>query len=71
MDSMTDEEKENPRMIKSSRTRRIAMGSGTELKDVKALLKYYNMSKKAIKGFSGNRKMRKAMMKQFQQGNLG
>jgi signal recognition particle subunit SRP54 len=71
MDSMTAEEKENPRSIKSSRSRRIAKGSGTELKDVKALMKYYNMSKKAIKGFSGNRKMRKAMMKQFQQGGMG
>ena len=42
MDSMTEDEMKNPKIIKSSRIKRIARGSGTEAKDVKALLKYYN-----------------------------
>lgn len=65
MDSMTEEELQNPRIIKSSRVMRIARGSGTDPKDVKDLLKYYNMSRKAIKGFTSNRKLRKAFMKQL------
>ncbi|MFQ5837911.1 MAG: signal recognition particle protein Srp54 [Thermoplasmata archaeon] len=65
MDSMTEEEKENPKIIKSSRILRIARGSGTDPKDVKELLKYYNASKRAIRGLAGNRKMRRQLLKQF------
>ncbi len=65
MDSMTEAELEEPKLIKSSRILRIARGSGTTPKDVRELLKQYNMSKKAIKGFLGNRKMRRQLMKQL------
>lgn len=65
MDSMTKEELDDPKVIKSSRVLRIAKGSGTTPKDVRELLKQYNMSKKAIKGFMGNRKMRRQLMKQM------
>ena len=65
MDSMTDEELEDPKLMKSSRITRIARGSGTSPKDVKELLKQYNMSRRALKGFMGNRKMRRQLMKQF------
>ena len=65
MDSMTEAEMKNPQIIKTSRVQRIARGSGCEVKDVKALLKYYNMSRKAIKGFSSNRKIRKKLMQQL------
>jgi len=69
MDSMTNEEMEDPSLIRASRVKRIARGSGMENKDVKELLKYYNMTKKMMKGFSSNRKMRKGLMKQLQFGN--
>ena len=65
MDSMTEEEMNNPQMIKTSRVKRIARGAGCESKDVKELLKYYNMSRKAIKGFTSNRKIRKKLMQQL------
>jgi signal recognition particle subunit SRP54 len=65
MDSMTEEELDDPKTIKSSRVVRIARGSGTTPKDVRELLKQYNNSKKAIKGFMGNRKMRRQLMKQM------
>lgn len=65
MDSMTEEELENPRMVKSSRVARIAKGSGTSPRQVRELLKQYNMSRKAVKGLMGNRKMRRQLMKQF------
>jgi signal recognition particle subunit SRP54 len=68
MDSMTDEEMNDPSLIRAARIKRIARGAGVENKNVKELLKYYNMTKKMMKGFSGNRKMRKSLMKQLQFG---
>jgi signal recognition particle subunit SRP54 len=65
MDSMTEAEMNNPQLIKTSRVQRIARGSGYDVKDVKELLKYYNMSRKAIKGFTSNRKIRKKLMQQL------
>lgn len=65
MNSMTDQELEDPKIIKASRVLRIARGSGTTPKNVRELLKQYNMSKKAIKGFMGNRKMRRQLLKQM------
>jgi len=46
MDSMTSEEMANPRILNASRIRRIARGSGTTERDVRELIKYYNMMKK-------------------------
>ena len=68
MDSMTDEEMNNPNIIRASRIKRIARGAGVENKNVKELLKYYNMMRRTMKGLSGNRKMRKNLMKQLQFG---
>jgi signal recognition particle subunit SRP54 len=68
MDSMTDDEMNDPSIIRSARIKRIARGAGVENRNVKELLKYYNMTKKMMKGFSGNRKMRKSLMKQLQFG---
>jgi len=68
MDSMTDDEMNDPNIVHSSRIKRIAHGAGVENKDVKELLKYYNMTKRMMKGFSGDRKLRKNLMKQLQFG---
>lgn len=70
MDSMTDEEMEDPRIIKSSRATRIARGSGVDPKDVRELLRQYNVSKRAVKGFLGNRKLRRQLLKQLEAGGL-
>ncbi|MBZ9570045.1 signal recognition particle protein Srp54 [Methanobrevibacter sp. TMH8] len=51
MSSMSEYEKENPKVIKQSRVMRIAKGSGVKNEEVKDLLKYYNNTKKAMKGF--------------------
>jgi signal recognition particle subunit SRP54 len=67
MNSMTNYEMEHPTEIKQSRIKRIARGSGMKNEDVKELLKYYNVTKKAMKGF-GKRKMSGPMgqlMRQF------
>jgi signal recognition particle subunit SRP54 len=70
MDSMTEEELENPKLIKSSRVMRIARGSGTTPRQVRELLKQYDMSRKAVRGFMGNRKMRRQLMKQFKDADM-
>ncbi|MCY0882748.1 MAG: signal recognition particle protein Srp54, partial [Acidianus infernus] len=41
MNSMTYEELDNPSIIDKSRMRRIALGSGTEIEDVKELIEHY------------------------------
>ena len=66
MDSMTDEEMTDPKIVKSSRVQRIAHGAGVSPREVKELLRNYEMSRKAIKGFAGNRKMRKQLLQQLE-----
>lgn len=66
MDSMTDDEMTDPKIVKSSRVQRIAHGAGVSPRDVKELLRNYEMSRKAIKGFAGNRKMRKQLLQQME-----
>jgi signal recognition particle subunit SRP54 len=54
--SMTPEEKENPKLFNSSRAKRVARGSGTTEKEVKELLKQYVMMRKMLKGMKKNKK---------------
>ena len=61
MDSMTQQEKDEPLLLKSQRIRRIARGSGTTEKDVKELLNQWNRSRKMMRGMKGDRRMRKQM----------
>ncbi len=70
MDSMTEGEMEDPRIIKSTRILRIAKGSGVDPKDVRELLRQYNVSKRAVKGFLGNRKLRRQLLKQLEASGL-
>ncbi len=55
--SMRVEEKENPKLLNSSRVRRVARGSGTTEKDVKDLLKQYVMMRKMLKRFKRKKKL--------------
>jgi signal recognition particle subunit SRP54 len=47
--SMTPEERDNPKIFNSSRMKRVAKGSGTSEKDVKELLKQYIMMRRMLK----------------------
>ncbi len=47
--SMTKEERQNPDIIKASRRRRIAEGSGTTIQQVNSLLKQFEQSKEMMK----------------------
>jgi len=53
MDSMTDEELENPRVVGQSRTQRIARGSGTDEETVRQLLEQHSMMEQTIGQFQG------------------
>ncbi|MCS7120970.1 MAG: signal recognition particle protein Srp54 [Nitrososphaerota archaeon] len=53
--SMTPEERENPKIVNSSRIRRIARGSGTTEKDVKSLIQQYFMLRKMMKSLKRKR----------------
>jgi len=53
--SMTVEERENPKILNASRVRRIARGSGTEEREVRELIKQYNAMRKMLKQLKGRR----------------
>jgi signal recognition particle subunit SRP54 len=55
--SMRPEEKDNPKILNSSRVRRVARGSGTSERDVKDLLKQYVMMRKMLKMFKRKKKL--------------
>jgi signal recognition particle subunit SRP54 len=55
--SMRPEEKDNPKLLNSSRVRRVARGSGTSERDVKDLLKQYAMMRKMMKMFKRKKKL--------------
>ena len=59
MSSMTKEELDDPKLLKSSRLKRIAMGSGTDIRDVRDLLKQYNQMKKMMKTMGKQRRGRR------------
>ena len=69
MDSMTDEEMEDPKIVKAYHKPHRPR-AGVETRDVRELIKQFNMSKKAVKGFMGNRKLRKQLMKQMSSEDL-
>ncbi len=52
MDSMTMQEKKNPKLINHERIKRISRGSGTNQGEVKELLNQYSMIKKFLKGMN-------------------
>jgi signal recognition particle subunit SRP54 len=65
IDSMTRQERRKPEIIKGSRKRRIAAGSGVEIQDVNRLLKQFTQMEKMMK------KMAKGGMKKMLRGLPG
>ncbi len=63
INSMTKKERKFPQLIKGSRKRRIALGSGNTIQDVTRMLKEFNQMQKMMKKFSGKGMMR--MMKRL------
>jgi signal recognition particle subunit SRP54 len=59
--SMTPEERHHPELIKGSRRRRIAMGSGTSVQDINQLLNQFRQTQKLMRQFSRGRNPRGLM----------
>jgi len=67
MNSMTGPELDDPSLMGSSRVHRIAIGAGATPEEVRELLRYYKMMKKALKGVRGGQGKfnMQRMMKKF------
>lgn len=63
MDSMTDEELDDPSRVGASEVRRIARGSGTSEEDVRELLEYYNTMEQTMSQLGGGGDMERMMQK--------
>jgi signal recognition particle subunit SRP54 len=63
--SMTPEEREDPKIINASRVRRVARGSGAEEREVRELIKQYNTMRKMLKQMKGSRRMRRQLPFRF------
>ena len=65
--SMTKQERRAPRLLRGSRLKRIANGSGVQVRDVNAMLKQFNQMQKMMRMMRGGkgRKMMKAMQSQM------
>ncbi|MCU4675763.1 signal recognition particle protein [Catenovulum sp. 2E275] len=61
INSMTPKERSHPDLIKGSRKKRIAAGSGTQIQDVNRLLKQFTQMQKMMKKMSGKGGMMKMM----------
>jgi len=68
INSMTKEERTNPKILNGSRRKRIAYGSGTEVQDVNQLIKQFSQMGKMMKMMQGGGQ--KKMMEMIQ-GNTG
>lgn len=74
INSMTRKERQFPDLIKGSRKKRIAAGSGTQVQDVNQLLKQFTQMQKMMKQMSGKgglMKMMRAMGGKMPPGMLG
>ena len=73
INSMTQQERSYPAVIKGSRRRRIAAGSGTQVQDVNRLLKQHLQMQKMMKKMSrgGMGKMMRGMKGKLPQGGQG
>lgn len=67
--SMTEEERRNPKLMSFSRKKRISAGSGTTIQDINALIKELEMMNKMMKEFKNNKKFARKM--KHMMGNMG
>jgi len=61
--SMTKEERKNPKILNGSRRLRIARGSGNSIQDINRLVKQFNEMGKMMKMFKNNRNLKGVMQK--------
>ena len=68
--SMTPAEREDPKLLNSSRKKRIAAGSGTQVVDINRLLKQFEMIQSMTKQLTG-KKLPKHMRRMMGKGGKG
>ncbi len=61
INSMTPQERQFPKLIKGSRKKRIALGSGTSIQEVNKLLKQFTQMQRMMRKMSGKGGMKKMM----------
>jgi signal recognition particle subunit SRP54 len=74
INSMTPKERKRPDIIKGSRKKRIAAGSGTQIQDVNRLLKQFTQMQKMMKKMGskgGMQKLMRGMGGKFPMGGMG
>ncbi|MBU5690131.1 MAG: signal recognition particle receptor subunit alpha [Candidatus Aenigmatarchaeota archaeon] len=62
IDSMTEKERNEPEIVNSSRIKRIAKGAGVSERDVRELLKQYDLTKKVIKKVGGTASIKRGQL---------
>jgi signal recognition particle subunit SRP54 len=64
--SMTRQERQDPRVINASRRRRIAKGSGHTVQQVNQVLREFREMQRMMKRFTGNKRQMRNLMSMFQ-----
>ncbi len=59
--SMTPDERENPKVLNGTRRKRIATGSGTDIQEVNRLIKQFDETRKMMKMMTGGNKLKHMM----------
>ena len=65
LDSLTPEELADASLLKGPRVQRIARGSGHRTQEVRALLRYYETTRKTAHGLASNRRFRRQFERQM------
>ena len=65
INSMTPKERDHPQIINSNRKKRIAKGSGTDIRDVNRLLKQFEQTRKLMKKWTGGGGKQRRLSKHF------
>lgn len=68
--SMTEEERNNPQLLDSSRKRRISSGSGIPLHDINIYIKQFEQMREMMKGMNGMKKNLSKFAKFGEMGNM-
>jgi signal recognition particle subunit SRP54 len=68
--SMTEEERQDPKILNGQRRLRIAKGSGTTVEQINKFMKSFEMTQKMMKEMTSNKGMMKKMMKNMNMDQL-
>lgn len=70
INSMTIQERRNPKILNGSRRLRIARGSGTQVQDINKFMNSFEMTQQMMKKITNNKGAMKKMMRGIDEGNF-